>query len=239
MATLTKEEREHQILMSRGLGPMFPLYGIVEPSPGDLTCECGRPSCKTPGKHPRPGYKRKATTDPNLIRKWFDRFPNANYGVVTGELTVAVDADVREDENGMATLEYLEIDEGERIPYTVEVLTGRGNGSRHLYFIPPKDITIRTRAKALPGLDVRAVGGYCVAAGSRHACGGYYHFSEECSPEEQNFAELPGFLVTALAEIAARTVIPAPETLSNASPAAFDIQPVSQRRTQAPFLTAL
>src|SRR5713226_9043184 len=101
MATLTREEREYQILLSRRLGPIFPLYGILEPSPGVLKCECGRPSCESPGKHPRPGYKRKATTDPNVIRKWLNRLPHANYGVVTGELTIGVDADVRDGENGM------------------------------------------------------------------------------------------------------------------------------------------
>jgi hypothetical protein len=224
MAILGTEERQRQILMSLALGPLFPLWGIVESPPGVLTCECGQPNCKSPGKHPRPGYRRSATTDPNVIYKWIDRFPCGNFGVVTGERAIAVDADVRADENGMATLEYLEIDEGRRLPYTVQVLTGRENGSRHIYFTLPANASIRTRTKALPGLDIRAVGGYCVAAGSRHVCGGYYHFPEECSPEEQSIAEAPQFLLAALAEPTHGYVIAVKETPSSTSLPTVDIQ---------------
>jgi hypothetical protein len=67
---------------------------------------------------------------------------------VTGSITIAVDVDVRPDANGLLTLECLEMCRGERLPYTVEVVTGRGNGSRHLYFSLPLNATIRTRAKA-------------------------------------------------------------------------------------------
>lgn len=204
------EERIEQVLLSLALGPVFPLWGIVETSHGVLVCECGgRPNCK-PGKHPRwSGYRRKATNDPATVREWLRRYDHGNFGVVTGPVTLALDADVRADEhaNGLRTLEYLEIDEGERIPYTVEVLTGRENGSRHYYFKTPSHAVIRSRSKILPGLDVRAAGGYCVAAGSRHICGGYYHFAEECRPDEQALAELPDFVIVALAESSPKTVI--------------------------------
>ena len=207
---MSPESREEQILLALSLGPVFPLWGIVEATPGVLACECGgRPNCK-PGKHPRwTDYRRKATGDPNTIRQWLQRYPYANFGVVTGPVTIALDADVRdyENANGLRTLEYLELDEGERLPGTVEVLTGRENGSRHLYFKAPAHAVIRTRSKVLPGLDVRAGGGYCVAAGSRHVCGGYYSFAEECRPDEQAVAELPDFVLAALAEGSAKTVI--------------------------------
>lgn len=222
---MSPESREEQILLSLALGPVFPLWGIVETTPGVLACECGgRPNCK-PGKHPRwTDYRRKATGNPNTIRLWLQRYTYANFGVVTGPVTIALDADVRDEENanGLRTLEYLELEEGERLPYTVEVLTGRDNGSRHFYFKRPAHVVLRTWSKILPGLDVRAGGGYCVAAGSRHICGGYYRFAEECRPDEQAVAELPDFVLAALAESSPKTVILGPHVAYIESLAGFD-----------------
>jgi hypothetical protein len=44
-------------------------------------------------------------------------------------------------------------------------------------------------------VDLKAHNQYVVAPGSRHITGGYYRFSEECSPEEQAAADLPAFLL--------------------------------------------
>jgi hypothetical protein len=215
MAILTQEEKHEQVILCRTLGDIFPLFGVVEPSPGVLCCECGTQDCKNPGKHPRwRNYRQRATSDLELIRGWLQKYPNANFGVVTSATTLAVDADVRIDANGLATLEYLQIDEGVRLPYTVEVVTGRGNGSRHFYFNAPPSARIRTRAKVLPGVDIRAEGGYCVAAGSRHINGGYYVFAPDCRPDEQAVATAPDFLLIALAESS-------PTSVSLAPPAPF------------------
>ena len=222
---MSPEARVEQILLSLTLGPIFPMWGVVETAPGVLACECGgRPNCK-PGKHPRwTGYRQKATSDPATIRQWLRRYEHGNYGVVTGPVTIALDADVRDglDANGLRTLEYLELDAGERLPYTVEVLTGRENGSRHFYFKKPDYAVIRTRSKIFAGVDVRASGGYCVAAGSRHICGGYYRFADDCRPDEQALAELPDFLVAALAESSPETVILGPQMAYIESLAGWD-----------------
>jgi hypothetical protein len=109
-------------------------------------------------KHPRwRNYKQKTTTDPDRIREWFRQFANANYGVVTGSSTIAVDVDMRPDANGLLTLDCLEMSHGERIPYTVEVLTGRGNGSRHLYFRLPLHTTVGHRRSLQLSLATRIV----------------------------------------------------------------------------------
>ncbi len=54
------EEREEQVVLSLAMGPIIPLYGIVEPSPGLYACECGNSDCANAGKHPRPRYRNKA-----------------------------------------------------------------------------------------------------------------------------------------------------------------------------------
>ena len=118
------------------------------------------------------GYRRY-----NSIRKWLAKYPNANFAVYTGERCIVVDADVRpSEENGLQSLEYLEIDNGARIPDTVTVLSGRDNGSSHLYFRTPPNFTVKSRGKFLPGVDLKAHNQYVVAPGSRHITGGFYRF---------------------------------------------------------------
>ncbi len=202
-------------MLSLAMGPIIPLYGIVEPSPGLYACECGNSDCANAGKHPRPRYRNKATTDAAVIRQWLRDFTIANFAVVTGKDSIMIDADVLPDENGLMTLEYLQLDHGRRLPYTIEVITGRGNGSRHYYFTSPPNRTIRTRAKVLPGLDVRATGGIAVTPGSRHVCGGT--FAADCRPDEQSLAELPDFLLEVLEDSADKSLILGAELASIAS----------------------
>jgi hypothetical protein len=49
---MTQHEREQQVLLSLALGPIFPLYGIVERPAGILACECGNESCESRGSIP-------------------------------------------------------------------------------------------------------------------------------------------------------------------------------------------
>jgi Bifunctional DNA primase/polymerase, N-terminal len=195
---VTVEEKEEQLLQAMKLGRVFPLWGVVADQTGELRCECGDSFCKDAGKHPR--LKRKlasqATDNPTQVREWLARYPNANFAVYTGERCIVVDADVRAGKpNGLQSLEFLEIDNGERIPFTVTVLSGRNNGSSHLYFRTPPNFTVNSRGKFLPGVDLKAHNQYVVAPGSRHIAGGCYRFSEECGPDEQAVADLPAFLL--------------------------------------------
>jgi hypothetical protein len=195
---VTIEEREEQILQSMALGRVFPLWGVVEDQNGQMLCECGKDCGKDAGKHPRLKRKlaKQATGDTTQVRKWLAKYPNANFAIYTGERCIVVDPDVRPgEENGLQSLEYLEIDNGARIPDTVTVLSGRDNGSSHLYFRTPPNFTVKSRGKFLPGVDLKAHNQYVVAPGSRHITGGFYRFSEECSPDEQAVADLPAFLL--------------------------------------------
>ena len=128
------------------LGRVFPLYGIIEGTDGHFRCECGRPDCgKHAGKHPRHrGWKKQATINLSLIEAWFELYPNANYGVMMGERCIAADADVRPEEGkyGVAELEYLEVDRGRRLPYSVTVLSGCMNGSKHIFFRLPAAVPL-------------------------------------------------------------------------------------------------
>jgi hypothetical protein len=233
---MTKIEREAQIQSSLFLGPMFPLYGVVEDSSGLLVCECKLDPRRStgakcsPGKHPRWGkWKQKATQDPERVREWLRQFPNANFGVVTGTIAIVIDVDVRPGGNALATLENLQFDVGKRIPDTVQVETGRGGGSRHLYFAPPPHVTLGNRSNFLPGLDIRGEGGYSVAPGSRHIEGGYYRFAEDGHPDKQTLADLPGFVLETISGSAHQKVTSGLQKPSKESSAVYDTIAASEQ----------
>jgi hypothetical protein len=157
-----------------------------------------------------------ATDDPTRVRRWLGAYPHANFAVCTGERHIVVDADVRpERANGVQSLEYLEIDNGQRIPYSVVVLSGRKNGSRHIYFRTPEEFQFTSLNEFLPGVDLKAQRQYVVAPGSRHLSGGYYRFADDCRPDEQSTADLPDFL---MAEIRAAAPAPGPNQQERTHP---------------------
>jgi hypothetical protein len=88
------------------------------------------------------------------------------------------------------------------------VLSGRNNGSCHLYFKPPANSSIKSRGKFLRGVDLKARNQYVVAPGSRHITGGFYRFSEECSPDEAPLAQLPTFLLEEIVGTQRKAAIP-------------------------------
>ena len=140
----------------------------------DGTCSCGDKECKSVGKHPRiNAWQKEATNDISKIREWKKKWPNMNVGIITGKESgiFVVDIDPRHD--GGKSLEGFEREHG-KLPPTLTVLTG--GGGEHLYYKYPKDIKISNRQEVLPGIDVRAEGGYIVDPPSIHASGKQYAF---------------------------------------------------------------
>jgi hypothetical protein len=213
---LTQDQRFENVALATKLGRIFPVFGIVEGPDGKLRCECGKPACgKHAGKHPRHrDWKQQATTNLSQIAAWFELYPNGNFGVVMGERSIAVDADLRPDEGkyGIAELEYLEVDHGRRLPYSVAVLSGRMNGSKHIFFQLPPAVRLDSLSSPFHAVDL-IKNGYCVAPGSRHLSGNYYRFDADCGPHEQDIAEMPDFLLEALGvEITAKEPVRATVT---------------------------
>jgi hypothetical protein len=116
-----------------------------------------------PDKKPRiKGWPTAATTDPEQIKAWWARWPNANVGIPTGERSGLLVLDVDLDKGGFESLEALT----SSLPDTYTVRTG--SGGAHFYFRYPPGSNIRNSASLLaPGVDIRGEGGYVVAPPSR------------------------------------------------------------------------
>lgn len=145
--------------------PTFPLTWMIEDR-----CSCNSPSCKSPGKHPLvSGGFKTATLNRVQIETWHKQWPQANWGMRTGDFLtggagiLVVDIDAKS--NGFETWGFLR-DEHPAPIETVSVTTG--GGGCHLWFEYPSGMTIRSGAAVLgPGIDIRALDGYVLVPPSR------------------------------------------------------------------------
>ncbi len=141
------------------------------------------------GKRPlvawRDFQQRRASADE--IARWFQRWPDANVGIVTGRLSgiVVVDVDLRH--GGPDSIAEAESAQG-RLPPTVEAATG--GGGRHLYYAHP-GTTVANRVALRPGIDLRGDGGCVVAPPSVHPSGRRYAWVDGQGPDEIALAPLP------------------------------------------------
>lgn len=120
------------------------------------------------GKIPQiKGWQKKATTDVEVIRKWWRRFPNANIGVPTGAWSfVVLDAD------SDAARAFVEA-RGIGPP---NVRTRRG---WQWYLRPPEHRVRNSAGKIAPMLDVRGDGGLVAIPPSRREGGFVYSFEDD------------------------------------------------------------
>jgi putative DNA primase/helicase len=156
-------------------------WGVIPlHTPIDGACDCRRPDCSSPGKHPRTkNGLSDATVDVDRIGGWWTMWPNANIGIAVPSGVVAVDVDGPE---GVAALEA----GGYSLPETATVETGRG---RH--YIYQTDAKVGPKAAILPKVDLRGPGSYLVAPPSLHYSGRRYRWLRE---PEQGLAEAPAWI---------------------------------------------
>lgn len=148
---------------------IFPCHSINQGG-----CSCLRANCQSPGKHPRtPNGLRDATADRQQQEAWWDRWPDANLAIATGEINNLVVVDIDPAKGGSESLLQIEEQHGQ-FPETVEVETG-GQGI-HLYYRYPPGVQIGSRNAWRPGIDIKANGGYVLAPPSNHISGGKYRF---------------------------------------------------------------
>jgi putative DNA primase/helicase len=151
-------------------------------SPRGGGCSCRRP-CTNVGKHPRTKHGlNDATTDPDVIRRWWKTWPDANVAIRTGAVSKLAVLDVDPRHGGVDSLRALG-------PLPETALSETGGGGYHIAFSHPGG-HVKTTANSLgPGLDIRADGGYIVAPPSLHASGKRYAW--KLHPSQIPLAALP------------------------------------------------
>lgn len=131
-------------------------------------CSCGDPKCASPGKHPRiRGGLKSASSDRQQVERWWRRWPKANIGIRTGQVSnlVVVDVDGPAAKVEMGRLMTLY----GALPKTAAVKTGRPDGY-HLYF---SGNVVCGSSKA-DGIEVKGEDAYVVAPPSNHLSGNTY-----------------------------------------------------------------
>lgn len=135
------------------------------------------------------GFK-DATTDEERIRYFWGKKPQASIGIATGMSgLVVVDLDVKGAANGYDAWCDLAGEGRGRLEATTIVETP--SGGQHLYYQANGHKVASSASKLAPGIDVRAEGGYVIAAGSPG-----YLYVEAHGPER--VAHLPGLLARRL-----------------------------------------
>jgi Bifunctional DNA primase/polymerase, N-terminal len=155
-AALEYAARGVPVLPLRGKLPLIP---AAHPPADPLHLQChGGCGSQGHGVH-------DATTNPDRLRDWWDRWPHANVGLRTGVAFDVIDVD---GQTGRQSLERLLAEHGGGMPIGgPRVRTG--SGGWHLYVEPTG---LPDRIGVLPSVDYRAADRYVVAPPSRHPVAG-------------------------------------------------------------------
>src|SRR5262245_10683653 len=171
---------------SRGW-PVFPVFWVESGQ-----CGCGDINCKSPGKHPLiPKGFLNAMVDAEVIRAWWQKYPLANIGIATGQVSGLAVVDV-DDRAGLPAFEKLA---GLKLKNIPRQRTGRDSKGWHFFFQYPGS-HVKNGTKFLPGLDSRGDGGYIIAAPSVHGSGRQYKILY--LPKNDEFPKLPKPLLEAI-----------------------------------------
>ena len=115
-------------------------------------------------------FQKNRPTDQD-IQEWWNQYPKANIGVITGKISelIVIDIDSR------IGREVFAVTFGE-IHDTISQNTGK-DGGLHLFFKHPGDKIYLNRAGMLEKVDVRADGGYVIVSPSIHSNGKKYQWN--------------------------------------------------------------
>jgi hypothetical protein len=137
---------------------------------------CGWAVLPLDGKVPRTANGvHDATKDPDQVRAWWRRWPSANIGAKVPDALIVFDIDPRH--GGLQGWQQLTAGRG--IPDTLDVVSGRGDGGTHHYFVRP--LGPITSARVPKGIDLK-LNGYMVMPPSLHPDTGQPYTWHDISP---------------------------------------------------------
>jgi len=180
---------------------VFPCWELT-PDSSDCACPRTHPSrdvaghCGSPGKHPRtPNGVKDASTDAATVTRWWTQWPRAHIAIACGASgLLVVDVDPRN--GGDTSLADLEATHGP-LPETPRQLTG--GGGVHILLCRPDRPHVRGPRHGLGrGLDLKADGGYIIAAPSGHRSGRPYTWELGTGLDDLPIAKVPAWLLALL-----------------------------------------
>ena len=126
------------------------------------------------------------------IRKWWSNWPLAGVAVITGEISKVIVLDIDPRHGGDETVK------DRHTPPTLTVETG--GGGYHYYYRYPDDFDGKIKNFTgenvnLPGVDLRADGGFVYAPPSLHPSKRKYRFVDELGPGEVKLSDPPDWLM--------------------------------------------
>lgn len=199
---------------------IIPLWWPVQTGKSPI-CACPRGAqCgnggHNAGKHPIPeNWPAVASTDPAVIRRWWQDYPTANVGILPGNGLVTLDIDPRN--GGQLALEELEATYG-ALPETPTAQTG-GGGTHHLF----ASAEALPSVKLAPGIDFLADDHHqFVAVPSVHHSGNRYLWELSSHPDDIPLAPLPAW-VRVLAQRTSADLAAASVTLPAHLPITTDV----------------
>ena len=107
-------------------------------------------------------WQERGTTDYETIIGWFDSWPDANLGILTGQGIIAIDIDRRSD----GDRNWRRLVGKRRLPRTAKALTG--SGGTHLLFRVDPSVRIPTKINLRPGVDLIGENNVLVVEPSTH-----------------------------------------------------------------------
>lgn len=130
---------------------------------------------------------KDASADPGTVAGWWAGTARHNIGARVPAALLVLDFDPQ---NG-GSVEALEAAAGVALPATLTVLSGRGTGGQHRYYLRPAGMLSASRIPA--GIDVKTDRGYCVMPPSLHPATGKPYRWQARPP-----VQLPGVVVALL-----------------------------------------
>lgn len=179
---------EHAKMYSKLGWKVIPVYGVKNGK-----CDCGNDNCTSQGKHPIiNNWQSKASADLDQIQQWLTLYPNMNFGIVTGKASNLVVLDIDPRNGGRDSLDEILALHGSLNDH-VHVETG--GGGYHYYFSYGDLKAFKSGSDFMPGVDVKADGGFIVAPPSGHKSGRDYTFVIDTMPDTNELKPVPSWLI--------------------------------------------
>ena len=137
-------------------------------------------------------YQRRSA-DVEQIKEWWTKYPHANIGIITGDVS-GVDVVDCDTEEAYQSLNENFLSDTFQTPV---VKTPKGY---HVYFKHRAGLSNSVRA--IPGTDLRTTGGYVIAPPSKNGSDSNYDWFDGLSPKDAPLSPMPEFLFDVLAQAA-------------------------------------